>query len=91
MSWATITRQYKDYLKLERSLAENSIDAYLSDVAKLEQFFEIKNKDLTPIKVMQQDLLDFITFINELGMSRYSQATIDAAVIERQQQLWQRC
>ena len=76
MSRDTFTRQFKDYLKLERSLAENSIEAYLRDIEKLRQFFELNEMDRTPTKVTQKDLLDFIGFINELGMSRYSQARI---------------
>jgi integrase/recombinase XerD len=67
-------RQYKNYLKLERSLAQNSIDAYLRDVTKLKEFFEIKAIDRSPNKVDQADLIDFIEFINELGLSEYSQA-----------------
>ena len=74
MSWDIYTKQFKNYLKLERSLAGNSIDAYLSDIAKLRQFFEIRERDLSPTKVSQQDLIDFLEFINELGMSAYTQA-----------------
>ena len=59
---------------MERSLASNSIEAYLSDISKLREFFEIKEKDIPPTKVVQQDLVDFLEFINELGMSPYSQA-----------------
>lgn len=59
---------------MERSLAPNSIDAYLADIAKLREFFAIREKDLSPTKVVQQDLVDFLEFINELEMSPYSQA-----------------
>jgi len=55
-------------------LAPNSIEAYLTDISKLREFFEINNKDLPPTKVAQQDLVDFLEFINELGLSPYSQA-----------------
>ncbi len=74
MSWITYTKQFKNYLKLERSLANNSIDAYLSDITKLRQFLEIKQRDVGPTKVSQQDLVDFLEFITELGMSAYTQA-----------------
>ena len=74
MSWEIYIRQYKNYLKLERSLAQNSIDAYLRDVTKLKEFFEIKDIERTPSKVVQSDLIDFIEFVNELGLSEYSQA-----------------
>ncbi|MFY0599760.1 MAG: site-specific tyrosine recombinase XerD [Cyclobacteriaceae bacterium] len=76
MSWDIHIKQFKSYLKLERSLADNSIQAYLRDITKLKQFFEIKAIERTPIKVTQQDLVDFIEFINELGLSQHSQARI---------------
>lgn len=74
MSWDIYTKQFKNYLKLERSLAGNSVDAYLSDISKLRQFFEIKERSVNPTNVSQQDLVDFLEFINELGMSAYTQA-----------------
>lgn len=74
MSWDTYTIQFKNYLKLERSLADNSIGAYLSDVDKLRQFFEIKELKISPENVTQTHLLDFLEFITELGMSAYTQA-----------------
>lgn len=76
MSWEIYIRQYKNFLRLERSLAANSIEAYLHDVTKLQQFFEIKSSNTSPQSVNQQDLTDFLEFINELGMSPYSQARI---------------
>ena len=76
MSWDAYIKQFRNYLKLERSLADNSIEAYLHDITKLRQFFEIKNLTLSPLKVSQGDLIDFVEFINELGMSPYSQARI---------------
>ena len=72
--WETYIKQFKNYLKLERSLADNSVDAYLADISKLRQFFDLKEKDLSPTKIVQQDLIDFLEFINELGMSAYTQA-----------------
>ena len=76
MSWNTYTKQFSDYLKLERSFANNSIQAYLSDISKLREFFALSNREVAPTKVMQQDLVDFLEFINGLGMSPYSQARI---------------
>ncbi|RZK67995.1 MAG: tyrosine recombinase XerD, partial [Pedobacter sp.] len=34
------------YLKLERSLSENSIEAYTNDVEKLFQYFDANNKEI---------------------------------------------
>lgn len=72
--WSTYTKQFKNYLKLERSLAQNSVDAYLADISKLQQFLTIKERDTVPTQIVQQDLIDFLEFINELGMSAYTQA-----------------
>ena len=80
VKWETATRQFKNYLKLERSLAANSIEAYLADISKLIRFLELKERDLSPLKVTQTDLVDFIEFINELGLSRYSQARIISGI-----------
>lgn len=74
MSWKTYTKQYSSYLKLERSLAPNSVNAYLADIDKLQEFLVIKNRDISPVKISQQDLVDFLEFITELGLSPYSQA-----------------
>ncbi|WP_258103720.1 site-specific tyrosine recombinase XerD [Marinoscillum sp. MHG1-6] len=76
MNWDIYIKQFKNYLKLERSLAQNTIDAYLRDITKLRQFFEIKGIERSPLQVSQQDLIDFIEYINEFGLSQYSQSRI---------------
>lgn len=76
MSWDIYIKQFRNYLKLERSLSDNSIQAYARDVTKLKEFFEIRKKEITPLKVSQQDLIDFLEFIGELGLSAYSHARI---------------
>lgn len=80
VSWHTYTKQFKNYLTLERSLAQNSIEAYLNDISKLKKYFEINQRDITPLKVTQQDLLDFLEYIYELGLSPYTQARIVSGI-----------
>ena len=72
--WALHIKQFGDYLRLERSLSANSIEAYVRDVEKLWQFLEMRHSGLSPLKVAPKDLQDFLTYINELGMSAHSQA-----------------
>jgi len=74
MTWDYILKQYKDYLKLERSLSDNSIEAYVHDVVKLRQFLEISNQEKNPDEVRNIDLINYLEFINELGLSAFSQA-----------------
>ncbi len=76
MAWDFYIRQFQTYLKLERSLSDNSIEAYIRDVVKLRQFIEIRKLDLTPLQLQAHHVHDFLEFITELGMSAYTQARI---------------
>ncbi len=76
MSWDFYIKQFKNYLKLERSLSDNSIDAYIHDIVKLKQFLEISNLQVSPIDIDLTHLQEFLQYINELGLSAYSQARI---------------
>ncbi len=76
MNWDILTKQFKNYLQLERSLSGNSVEAYVHDIVKLRQFLEISNASLSPQNVSQKNLQEFIEFINELGLAPHSQARI---------------
>jgi integrase/recombinase XerD len=76
VAWEIYIQEYENYLKLERSLSENSVEAYVHDVTKLEQFLEISGVEVAPIQIELQHLIDFIEYINELGMTPHSQARI---------------
>ena len=39
LGWKQSFRNFETYLRLEKSLSENSIEAYLNDVRKLERYF----------------------------------------------------
>lgn len=39
MSWLSINKGFESFLKLERSLAINTVESYLRDVKKLENYF----------------------------------------------------
>lgn len=74
MSWDNYIKQFKNYLKLERSLADNSISAYIRDITKLKQFFDIKSENISPSSVTQQNIVDYLEYLGGLGLSPYSQA-----------------
>lgn len=80
MSWDGYIKEYVNYLKLERSLAQNSTEAYGNDLNKLKQFMILKDPDISPTNASQNDLLDFIEFLNDIGLSPYSQARILSAI-----------
>lgn len=76
MNWNSYIKQFVNYLKLERSLSANSIEAYTRDVEKLNQYMEMSHPSASPVKVTAKQLQGFIEYVNELGMSAYSQARI---------------
>lgn len=76
MNWDKLIRQFANYLRLERSLSENSIQAYVRDVAKLKQFVENSNNPIGPTKLSAEAIQEFLQKIGEIGMSAYSQSRI---------------
>jgi integrase/recombinase XerD len=78
--WEIHIKHFAHYLKLERSLSANSISAYVHDVELLRQFVELKKVKATPLTLSSKQLQLFIHYINELGMSAYSQARILSGV-----------
>ncbi|MDB4727993.1 site-specific tyrosine recombinase XerD [Saprospiraceae bacterium] len=76
MSWKPLIKGFQTYLMLERSLSQNTIDAYLRDVDKIDQFFEIQEWNLSPQMVERQHLEKFIFWLNDLGLGATSQARI---------------
>jgi integrase/recombinase XerD len=74
--WHSYINGFKAYLLLEKSLAGNSIEAYVRDVEKLCQFLSIKEIEKQPNELTIHIFRDFLKFINELGINNTSQARI---------------
>ncbi len=73
-NWELYIKQFVHYLKIERSLAENSIFAYQQDVAKLRDFCE--SYTLSPEHIQTGHLKQFIAELYDMGLSARSQARI---------------
>ena len=78
--WLSYKKGFKSYLQLERSLSDHSVQAYLSDMEKLTQFFEAEGIHKTPAQVELKDLQGFIKWIAELGMTQSSQARMISGI-----------
>lgn len=74
MNWSSYIRQFKDYLRLEKSLSENSVEAYIRDVTRFSKYFEHEETEISPLKVEGSHISAFVQSIAEIGMSPYSQA-----------------
>jgi integrase/recombinase XerD len=73
-NWERYTKQFINYLKIERNLADNSIFAYQQDLAKLHDFCE--TSVLSPEEIETKHLKQFIAELYDLGLSARTQARI---------------
>lgn len=78
MSWDNLINEFKYYLKVERSLSNNTIEAYVRDVNKLSQFSTADNIKLK--NVSRQIIQLFITDLNKQSISARSQARIISSI-----------
>lgn len=74
MKWDESKKGYENYLRLEKSLSQNSIAAYINDINKLVEFLEKKFKKIVPDKVKLSHLKSFVEWLNERGVSPRTQA-----------------
>jgi len=80
MLWQSYIKGFQSFLKLEKSLSDNSIEAYLHDVNKLVQFLELTKSELQPGEIDLHHLQNFIKWINELGVNPSTQARIISGI-----------
>ena len=69
-----ILRKYKVYLKLEKSLSDNTVNAYLADIHKLYQF--LAEEQIRPQDATLENLETFSATLRDLGIQPRSQARI---------------
>lgn len=80
MNWSVYINGFKAYLKLEKSLSANTIEAYLNDVGKFTLFEESFLKKPSPADISISDLQAFIKEINKLGLGARTQARIISGI-----------
>jgi integrase/recombinase XerD len=73
--WEAYKKGFKSWLQLEKSLADNSVEAYLHDIDMLTSFLTTTPVN-TPEKVTLKELEQFVKSVAELGMTPSSQARI---------------
>ncbi len=74
MKWDDSIMGYQNYLRLEKSLSQNSIAAYINDINKLVFFLNDKFKGVAPDKVILNHLKSFVEWLNKKGVSPRTQA-----------------
>lgn len=66
--------KYKQYLKLEKSLADNTVEAYLTDLNKLLAFLTLENIHILDAKL--ENMEEFSAGLHDIGIHPRSQARI---------------
>ena len=75
MNWNQALNDFKYYLKIERGLSENSVQAYGRDIQKFADFREENEDEKGPIHILEEDVREFI-YRTEPDISARSQARL---------------
>lgn len=67
---------FKNNLMLEKSLAQNTVEAYLHDVKLLAQYLETFGNEVNVSQINHKNISAFLIYLTELGISSNSQARI---------------
>ncbi|HYD92145.1 MAG TPA: site-specific tyrosine recombinase XerD [Flavobacterium sp.] len=62
-SWIKYVNDYKTYLKIERGLSLNSIENYAYDVQRLTNYLETQGIDVSPLKIEEEVIQQFVYHI----------------------------
>lgn len=65
MNWKTDIKNYQSYLRIERGLSKNTIDNYSFDIDRLCVFLEENNISVSPIKISEETIQQFIYSVSK--------------------------
>ena len=78
MSWETSIKDFKSYLQIERSLSDNSVQAYMRDVKKFANY--AIPLELSELNITRENISDFLAKIQDDNISARSQARIISGI-----------
>ena len=71
-----LIKHFSDYLRLEQSLSDNTIEAYCHDIELFRQYLEDSGKSCSITEITHHDIEDFFAKLYDLGIAASSQARI---------------
>lgn len=80
MEWTASLKEFKAFLKLEKSLSANSIDAYAGDVIKLQSFANLFAPPRNPDDLDVSDLHNFISWLDRFYLNNSTQSRIISGI-----------
>ena len=78
MSWEISIKGFKSYLQIERSLSDNSVQAYIRDIKKFASYAIPLN--LNELKITRENISDFLAELKDNNISARSQARIISGI-----------
>jgi len=67
---------FRNFLLLEKSVSDNTREAYVRDVQKLAEYLQVHGLETDVKQISDQEITGFLRYLSELGMSAYSQSRI---------------
>ena len=74
MTWSEAIENYANYLRFEKNASENTIEAYVSDLQKLQDFAEQNLMNITPVTISYEHLQEFLYQVSKINYSERTQA-----------------
>ncbi|WP_312767326.1 site-specific tyrosine recombinase XerD [Epilithonimonas sp.] len=74
MNWSEKIDDFSNFLKFEKSFSDNTLDAYIRDIKKLESFATTELEDVSPQNISYENLQEFIYQLSKKKISERSQA-----------------
>jgi integrase/recombinase XerD len=75
MNWNSYIKNYQSYLKIVRGLSQNTVNSYCYDIERLVLFLETNAMEISPVKIQEETLQQFIYEVSKEVNAR-SQARI---------------
>ena len=72
----SLIKSFSDYLRLEQSLSDNTLNAYCHDIELFRQHLEDNGNSLSITDITHNNIEDFLAKLYDLGISSSSQARI---------------
>tara|TARA_B100001093_G_scaffold269010_1_gene257188 strand:- start:1659 stop:2576 length:918 start_codon:yes stop_codon:yes gene_type:complete len=76
MSWKSLIKGYENYLKIEKSLSSNTVDAYIRDINKMDGFFNTEDSKKKINSINNEDFQNYLAHLNELKINARSQSRV---------------
>ncbi|MAE14852.1 MAG: tyrosine recombinase XerD [Crocinitomicaceae bacterium] len=76
MSWKSLIKGYENYLKIEKSLSSNTVDAYIRDINKMDGFFNSEDSKKKINSINHEDFQNYLAHLNGLKINARSQSRV---------------